>query len=147
MNKTIEKRQTKEKELLLTQLRKVPIIETACQMINVSRATFYRWRDRDEKFRAAADKALAEGASLVSDVAESQLLTLIKDGNLGAIVFWLRNHHPAYTNKLEVTAQLKNIDEKLTPEQESLINKALQLANLISSDKEAGEAEVKGNNV
>lgn len=135
MNKTIEKRQIKEKELLIAQLQKVPIIETACQMVNVGRATFYRWKEQDEKFREAVDKALAEGAALVNDVAESQLLTLIKDGNLGAIVFWLRSHHPTYAAKVELTARLKNNDEKLTLEQNALVTKALKLASLVQPAK------------
>ena len=80
-----------------------------------------------------ADEALVEGSLLVNDMAESQLISAIRDQNLGAIVFWLKHHHPSYTTRLEVTAKLKNTDEKLTPEQENLVMKALKLAEVLPS--------------
>lgn len=131
MTKTIEIRQTKDKELLLEQLRKTPIVQVACQKVDVGRASYYRWRKEDKEFARMADDALAEGNLLVNDMAESQLLSSIRDKNLGAIVFWLKNHHPTYATKIEVTARLKNNDEKLTPDQEALVQKALEMASLI----------------
>jgi hypothetical protein len=131
MTKTIEIRQTKDKELLLEQLKKTPIVQVACQKVGVGRASYYRWRKEDEEFAKATDTALAEGSSLVNDMAESQLISAIKDKNLGAIIFWLKSHHPSYTTKMEVTAQLKTDNEVLTPEQEKLVTKALKLAALI----------------
>ena len=100
MTKTIEVRKTKDKELLLEQLRKTPIVQVACQKTNVGRATYYRWRKEDKEFSRMADNALAEGNLLVNDMAESQLISAIKDKNLGAIIFWLKNRHPAYTTKI-----------------------------------------------
>ena len=131
MTESIEIRQTKDKELLLEQLKKTPIVQVACQKVGVGRATYYRWRKEDNEFAKAADSALQEGSLLVNDMAESQLLSAIRDKNLGAIIFWLKSHHPAYTTKMEVTAQLKSQDETLTSEQEALVTKALQLAALI----------------
>ena len=66
-------------------------------------------------------------------MAESQLISAIKDKNLGAIIFWLKNHHPQYTTRVEVTAKLHNQDP-LTPEQEELIKQALSLAALNKED-------------
>lgn len=131
MTESIKIRQVKDKELLLEQLRKMPIVQVACQKVGVGRASYYRWRKEDKEFAKAADSALQEGSLLVNDMAESQLLSAIRDKNLGAIIFWLKSHHPAYTTKMEVTAQLKSQDETLTPEQEALVTKALQLAALI----------------
>ena len=128
---SIQKRMDVNKELLIEQLKKTPIIQIACEKSGVGRATYYRWRKEDEQFAKLTDEALAEGSLLVNDMAESQLLSAIRDKNLGAIVFWLKNHHPTYATKIEVTARLKNNDEKLTPDQEALVQKALEMASLI----------------
>jgi len=129
----IEKRQAKSKELIIEQLKKTPIVQIACEKAGVGRATYYRWKKEDKEFAKTADEALIEGNSLINDMAESQLISAIRDQNLGAIVFWLKHHHPSYTTRLEVTAKLKNTDEKLTPEQENLVMKALKLAEVLPS--------------
>lgn len=133
----------KNKELLLEQLKKTPIVQVACGKINVGRATYYRWRKESSEFSKKADQALTDGSLLVNDIAESQLMSAIKDKNLTAIIFWLKHHHPRYATKVEVTAQLKGIDEKLTPEQEALVTKALQLASLIPSSIAVEKEEEK----
>jgi hypothetical protein len=131
MTNTITKRQSILKKDLLEKLKETPVVEVACRKIGIARATYYRWRISDEKFAKEADLALEAGSALVNDMAESQLLTAIKDQNMTAIIYWLNHHHPAYATKIEVTANLKNQNETLTPEQEALVTKALQLASLI----------------
>jgi hypothetical protein len=74
------------------------------------------------------DAALAEGEELVNDMSESQLLTLIKEKNWSAISFWLRHRNPKYKEKVEVTTKLSVDDDTLTPEQETIVKKALELA-------------------
>jgi len=131
MTNSITRRQNSQKADLLVKLKETPVVEVACRKIGIARATYYRWRVNDEKFAKEAELALEAGSALVNDMAESQLLAAIKDQNMTAIIFWLKHHHPAYTTKVEVTAQLKSQNEALTPEQEALVNKALQLASLI----------------
>lgn len=134
---TIQERQRKEKTLLLEQLKKTPIVQVACEKIGVARATYYRWKQYDEEFTKQAEEAITEGNGLVNDIAESQLMSAIKNQNLTAIIFWLRNHHPSYATKVEVTARIKADNEILTPEQEILVTKALQLASLLpTAEKE-----------
>lgn len=120
------KKRDQTKQLLLDQLRKTPIIETACQKIDISRMTVWRWKQQDPKFTKKVDEALLDGRYLVNDLAESQLIGAVKDRNLSAITYWLRNHHPDYANKLEIKHALQ--DEPLTPEQEALVREALRLA-------------------
>lgn len=122
---TIEIRQEKEKWLLLDQLRKMPIVQVACERTGIGRTTYYRWRKDDETFRATADEALAEGELLLNDMSESQLVSLIKDKSFAAVHLWLRHHHPKYGNKLEVTTRIRADDGELTPEQEALVREAL----------------------
>lgn len=135
-SQTVVKRIDKNQELILEQLKKTPIVQVACEKVGVGRATYYRWRKEDEEFATQADSAIAEGSSLVNDMAESQLMAAIRDKNLTAIIFWLKHHHPNYATKVEVTARLKADNEVLTPEQEALVTKALQLAALIPNAKE-----------
>lgn len=134
MNKAIEKRQTKDKEIVLEQFKKTPIIQVACEKTGIGRATYYRWRKEDPEFTKMADEALSEGSLFVNDMAESQLFQAIRNQNLGAIIFWLKNHHPAYANKVEITGRLMH-DYQLTPEQEALITKALKMISK-KSEKE-----------
>jgi len=142
MANSIINRQKREKPLILEMLKKTPIVQIVCEKNDVGRATYYRWRQQDPQFAKEADEALAEGALLMNDLAESQLLSLIKDGNLGAIVFWLKSHHPAYANRVELTAQIRN-NEKLTPEQEALVTKALKIASLIPENLQTDENKNK----
>lgn len=136
----IEARKAREQALLLEQLRKVPIVQIACEKAGIGRATYYRWKKEDPEFGKAADEALTEGTQLVSDMAESQLLTAIRDGNLGAVMYWLKHRNPHYNNKLEVTARLKNMDDELTPEQEAAITEALKLASF--TEEESSDSPV-----
>src|SRR3989344_4955114 len=123
-----------QKKLVVQQLKKNPIIQFVCERSGVSRATFYRWQKEDADFTKEVNEAIKEGVALVSDVAESQLLSAIKDKNMTAIIFWLKNRHAAYTTRVEVNANVKQITEKLTPEQESIVREALRLAALSDSD-------------
>lgn len=139
MDKAIEKRQSKNKELILELLRKTPIVQAVCERSNISRASYYRWRIADPEFAKACDQALFDGSLLVNDLAENQLISAIKDKNLGAIRFWLVNHHPAYANKVEITASNKHQEVALTEEQKELLNKALEMATLIPPQEKDNE--------
>jgi predicted DNA-binding transcriptional regulator AlpA len=123
----------KEKQLLIEQLKKTPIVQIACERVGVGRATYYRWRKEDEEFKKTTDEAIIEGETLITDMSESQLISLIRDKNFPAIQLWLRSHHPKYTSKVEVTGNLNVKEEPLTLEQEELVEKALQLAGLLKN--------------
>lgn len=140
MDKTIEKRQSKNKEQLLEILKKTPIVQIACEKAGVGRATYYRWKKEDAEFSQQADQALLDGSLLVNDMAESQLMSAIKDKNMTAIIFWLKHHHPAYLTKVEITSsQMK--DPMLTPEQEDSVKKALLMAGIIKQEVQKTENE------
>jgi hypothetical protein len=135
-----EYRQMKLKEQIIEELKKVPIIQIVCEKVGVGRATFYRWKKDDKVFAEAVDEALNDGSGLVSDLAESKLIAAIKQENMTAIIFWLRNHHAKYANKVEVTANVKNIDQSLTPEQQAIVEQALKLANLTNEPDAAKDS-------
>jgi len=133
---TIDKRQTKDKLLLIEQFKKTPIIQIACEKVGVGRATFYRWCQDDKTFTEEAHKALDEGKALINDMAESQLISSIKDNNFQAIAYWLKHNHPGYGNKLELSGKISTQNENLTPEQEELVKHALLNAGLIEKEEE-----------
>ena len=139
MDKTIEKRQSKNKKLLLELLRKTPIVQIACEKVGIGRATYYRWRKEDSEFTKQSDQALLDGNLLVNDMAESQLMSAIKVKNMTGIIFWLKHHHPAYATRVEVTTNNKNQDIELTDEQKALLNKALEMVALSPPEKEEHE--------
>lgn len=139
MDKTIEKRQSKNKDQLLEILKKTPIVQIACEKAGIGRATYYRWRKEDSEFAKVSDRALLDGSLLINDMAESQMMSAIKDKNMTAIIFWLKHHHPAYATKIEITASNKNQDIVLTDEQKELLNKALEMAALMPPQEKTDE--------
>jgi len=131
---SVESRQSQQKELLIGQLKKAPIVQIACEKIGVGRATYYRWRKQSKEFRKASDQALIEGKQLINDMAESQLLSAIRDKNMTSIIFWLKNNKANYSNRIEITTKQSHEQEKLNPKQEQVIKEALRLAALISNE-------------
>lgn len=124
----------KLKQLAIEQLNKTPIIQVVCEKIGLPRTTFYRWKDNDQEFAEAVDKAIHEGRHLINDFAESQLVNAIKNNNLTAIIYWLNHNHKNYANKLEINGKLKTDNGQLTPEQEANIRQALELASLFTNN-------------
>ena len=116
-------------------MKKIPIVEIACNKSGVARATYYRWRKKNHEFMKQADEALTEGIRFINDLSESQLLSAIKDKNISAIFYWLNHRHPSYENKVEISTSLKPV-EKLTKEQEAIVKKALALTGFTKKESE-----------
>ncbi|OFX81532.1 MAG: hypothetical protein A2X20_06190 [Bacteroidetes bacterium GWE2_40_15] len=117
------------KNQLLEQLSKTSIVQIACEKTGISRASFYRWKEEDVDFAKKADEAILTGRLLINDLAESQLIHAVKDRNMNAIMYWLRHHHEDYRNRLELETKVNTIFE-LSPEQKTLVEQALKLADL-----------------
>ena len=131
--------QIKDKAKLIEQLAKTPIVQIACERSGIPRATYYRWMKSDKKFARGCVNAIRQSSDLVNDMAESQLISAIKDKNLSAIIYWLKHKHPAYTTKISLDANIRNETEELTAEQAMLVKKALQLANLLPDEEVSDE--------
>lgn len=87
---TIQKRVGENKQLMIEQLKRLPIVQIACEKMGISRSSFYRWKNDDPEFAKAINQALREGKQFINEMAESQLLSAIKERNLTAIIFWLK---------------------------------------------------------
>lgn len=127
---SIQLRINQNKQLIIEKLKSLPIVQIACEKVGIGRATYYRWRELDQNFADAANKAIQEGRQFINDMAESQLLSAIRDQNMTAIIFWLKHNHAAYTTRVEITHPNDDVN-KLNSQEEGKINKALYLAGLL----------------
>jgi hypothetical protein len=116
----------KIKELIINFLETNPIIEFVCRKVQITRTTYYRWLEKDSKFKEACENAIKNGKLVINDLAYSKLIELIKSGNITAIIYWLKNNHPDFTEKNQ---QIKIVQEKLSLEQSRLLEKALYIIN------------------
>lgn len=129
-------KKNKKRDEFLVQLRKIPIVQVACEKSGISRNSVYRWRNDDEEFRKEMEAALIEGEALVNDMSESQLLSMIRDRNWSAISFWLRHRNPKFRDRLEVTANIKS-PHTFNPEELAMIAEGLVRSALPSPVEDA----------
>ena len=138
ISESVAKRMKKQKEALLELLTKTPIVTLVCEKTGVGRATYYRWKKEDSKFSKSAEEAIETGNLLINDLAESQLLGAIKDGNMTGIIFWLKSHHPSYKTKIELRQTYDRTDEKLSKHQEQVLKQALKFTSIDDISKLKG---------
>lgn len=104
------KRIKKEKEEFLEKLREsTGIVTVACQKQNIARGTFYNWCNSDADFKKKVDEVKKEQIGVVED----RLLKAILEGNVSAIIFYLRCRHPDFKPKSEVSFDSETIDKAL----------------------------------
>lgn len=120
----LQSRIKQEKQILLEHLEKTPIVQIACEKSGVGRSTYYRWMQADKVFSRQAREALSKWVAMMNDLAESQLLKAVRDGNMVAIAFWLRSRHTSYGNKLEIVDTQDR--EELTKEQKAVVRRVLK---------------------
>jgi len=87
---------TQKQAKFLKELELVPIIGVACQRTGIARATYYRWLEVNPDFKDQTETVLERGSDVVNDMAESKLISDIKDGKPAAYKYWLSNRHPKY---------------------------------------------------
>jgi hypothetical protein len=96
---TIKKRQDALKKKFIKTLEQQPVIQTAVAIAGIDRSTYYRWRDEDPEFREKTEGAKDQGIEFTNDMMESLLIKLAREGKITPIIFWLKNHHPDYSEK------------------------------------------------
>ena len=104
----------KQKKEIVEELKKTPIIQYACQKYNVPRSTFYRWTKSSKKFEKEVKAALVDGCDLINDLAISQLISKIKNGDNTMIIFWLKCKHSDFLD-------VKRINHVVTEKREDII--------------------------
>ena len=84
------------RQKFLDKLEDLPIVSVVCRHVGISKATIYRWRDEDPKFKKRYDRAMKLGRESIVDHAESKLLKLVDKENLGAIKMVLEANSKRY---------------------------------------------------
>lgn len=100
---------------IIESLEKTPIIEIACAKLKISRSTLYRWIESEPGFRDRIEEALDVGRSIVTDVAESHLISGVKEGDKGYVKYWLSNNCVRY-KKNQPLIEPEEDDDPLPPE-------------------------------
>jgi hypothetical protein len=88
----------KRKEAFLKQLRKIPNISLACNVLKIQREVAYAWRNTDLEFKEKWDKALLEGLDNLEGRAMQRAYT--KSDYL--MDRMLRAHIPKYREQLDM---------------------------------------------
>ena len=110
-----EVRVKRQQEKLLEALAESGNVSFACKRAGVSRDTFYRWRKDDDEFADKAILAIGSGKEFVNDLAHSQLIRNIQNGDMGAIKFQLGNCHDDYLPKKSVQAfRLEDLQKEIS---------------------------------
>jgi hypothetical protein len=120
---TLKVETKKQKLEFLEHLAKSSIVQLACERSSVGRSTYYDWRQKDKKFAEEADEVKKAGELVINDLAESHLIHNIQDGQNTAIIFWLKNHHNGYGDKIRHEHELVPVD--FTPDEQIAIAKAM----------------------
>jgi len=87
------------------------VVTTACKSVGICRYTFYKWLKEDKKF---ADK-VNDIQDVAIDYVESQLYKSIRDGNVTAIIFYMKTKakHRGYQENYDVTTKGEKIEFNL----------------------------------
>jgi len=83
-------------------------ISSTCSAIGIDRRTLCRWRDADNEL----DRMILEADEAVIDFTESKLIEQINDGNLTAIIFFLKTKgkRRGYIESNEVVANVSGLE-------------------------------------
>ena len=141
----------KIKQKLLKEIEKFGNVYLSCQKVGVDKATYYRWKENDEKFRAQAEKAEEIGRENIGEVAEYGLLQNIKEKNQRAVEFALihvskkykqdRTTNVIFMHKKEIIPNVpqKTLEDMLEEYAEKQIAKNTDTANLKPETNEPTE--------
>ena len=127
---TIQVRQAKVKQALIEQLRRLPVREVAYEKVGISRMTANRWRKASKKFADEMDAAMEEGRLFINDLAESQGITLLRQGEIKAVRLWLQHNHHRYANKLELSGTVGTKEIPMTKAEKAARLQALKHSSL-----------------
>lgn len=84
---------------LLELLAENPSISAACRKLGINRMMFYRLLKSDADFKASVKLALVDGRAQWIEIAELGLMKEVKEGNVGAIKYFLSNNSTRYAQK------------------------------------------------
>ena len=117
----IAKKSDKKIEAILRSLSQGSSIIKACKAVDINVATFWRWRQDDEKLNKEVESIIASRTQIVEDVL---YMAAIK-GNITAQIFWQKNRASDrwadkydHSGKIDLTFKLLDVDMKNYPQGE-----------------------------
>ncbi len=111
---SIDKLDTLKKEKFVEAYKKTNgNITDSASITGVARATYYNWLDKDDKF---AMKILDSEADL-NDEIRQVLIAKAAEGDMTAVIFYLKNRHPDFKQQPQVLIQ-QNFSKILQDERE-----------------------------
>lgn len=101
LTKKADKTEERKRMFLEAFIKNCGNITEACKKANICRATFYLWLAKDPIF----EQKFEDAKESLIDWAESQLYKAIREGNLTAIIFYLKTKakHRGYVERVEAT--------------------------------------------
>ena len=108
--KKTEKKPLTPKEAVLEALRKsMGNVSEACKKGNITRMTFYNWKEKDEEFRQAVED-INESCL---DLAESKLMENIRRGQETSLIFYLKTKgkNRGYVEKKEADVTINGFEQ------------------------------------
>ena len=112
-DKNKQERTARMQRKVLEHLMESGNVSYSCKRAGVSRETYYAWRHEDKVFARDATLAINYGKSFVNDLAHTQLIRHIQDGNMQAVRFQLVSCHEHYQPR-KARAPAEEIAEPVT---------------------------------
>ena len=119
------------KQKFLEELRKVPIIEKACDKVGISRMTYYRWSGSNPSFKKEVGLAMSMGVDRIDDVSNAKLLQLINEGDFRSIAYWYEKRSKGILN---VADRLQGINSGISMDEAIIIAEKNILEKMLSGD-------------
>jgi hypothetical protein len=96
-----------KKELIVALRKHLGIISSACEVLGISRTTYYKYYNEDKAFKSEVDTIEAD----TLDFVESKLFDLIDNGNVAATIFYMKTKgkRRGYIERQEVECNTNNI--------------------------------------
>ena len=101
----LNNKQLKAIELLVYQ--PYMTLNMVCKEVDVSRDTLHRWRNDNEEFKTALDKAIKERWKAAEAMAVNGMINLASEGNYNAIKYLLDNLGYKPVEKMEAKVDAK----------------------------------------
>jgi hypothetical protein len=89
----------RKSKLFLEELRNTPVVSAVCKQIGISRNTIYQWIKDDPEFKKKYEESMVQGTENVNDLAVSQTINKVKQGDTGMIKYWLSHNDDRFMKK------------------------------------------------
>lgn len=114
----------KKQEFLEVLSAKMGLVMLTCKEVGIHRNTYRNWYDTDPEFRSAVDDIMG----LQCDFVEAQLLTLIREGDTSATIFYLKTKgkNRGYSQTTQAEAQPPQPAALPSPEETERTERAIK---------------------